>query len=104
EVGGRAGPRLQKARVSFVPNFNIGSTYTHHEGNIAKTEGNIIKANKDGLFVGGGPSLTLGLSELFFVPLAALQATSASQAGLERVANTTPPAGARASLNPLRAR
>src|SRR5207253_1967451 len=42
EVVNRARATLDKARVLILPSVNLGSTYTEHEGNIAKTEGNII--------------------------------------------------------------
>jgi outer membrane protein TolC len=95
---------LERAQVSILPNFNLGSTYTEHEGNIQKTEGNIIKVNKDALFVGGGPSLTLQLTEAIFGPLTAQQLARASQAGLERVTSETLLAVADAYFAVLRAR
>jgi outer membrane protein TolC len=95
---------LLAARTTFLPNFNIGSTYSHHEGAIAKTEGNIIEANKNSLFVGGGPSITLNLTDALFAPLAARQAELGSQAALRRVANVTLQAVADAYFEVLRAR
>ncbi|HEV3203011.1 MAG TPA: TolC family protein [Gemmataceae bacterium] len=96
--------RLDKANASILPNFNIGSTYLRHDGNIQKTEGNIIKANKDSLFVGGGPSLVLPTVEALFTPLAARQLAAASEAGFQRVQNETLFSVADAYLNVLRAR
>ena len=104
EVVNQARAAEQLAHVGWIPNFNIGSTYTHHEGNIQKTEGNIIKANKDGLFVGGGPSLNWSLADVYFGPLVARQVEAATQAGLQRVNNTTVLAVADAYLNVLLAR
>jgi outer membrane protein TolC len=95
---------LLAARTTFLPNFNIGDTYSHHEGNIAKTEGNIIKANKNALFVGGGPSLTMSFADALFAPLAARQVRDASRAGLRRVNNVTLQAVADAYFEVLRAR
>jgi outer membrane protein TolC len=93
-----------RAEVNILPNLNIGSTYTKHDGNIAKTEGNIIKANKDALFVGGGPSLALALTDALFAPLVARQVLAARQAGLQRVSNDTLLAVGEAYVNVLRAR
>jgi outer membrane protein TolC len=95
---------MQRAKVSFLPNANIGSTYTRHDGNIAKTEGNIIKANKDSLFVGGGPSLSYALTDVLFAPLVAEQVFLSTQAGFQRVSNTTLLAVADAYFNVLLAR
>src|SRR5438552_2090009 len=36
---------LQRANAQLLPNINVGSTYVDHDGQIQKTEGNIIKAN-----------------------------------------------------------
>jgi outer membrane protein TolC len=79
-------------------------TYNHHEGNIQKTEGNIIKANRDSLFAGGGPSLTVQVSDAVFAPLIARQLASAAGAGFRRANNDTLLAVADAYLNILRAR
>jgi outer membrane protein TolC len=85
----QAGVALERARLSYLPTLNLGSTYVAHDGNIQKTEGNIIKANRDSLFLGGGPSLTLSLADALFAPLVARQAAAASQAGAQRQANDT---------------
>src|SRR5260370_4211607 len=41
EIVNQARARQQAANVVALPNFNLGSAYNHHEGNISKTEGNI---------------------------------------------------------------
>ncbi|MFO0967253.1 MAG: TolC family protein [Gemmataceae bacterium] len=89
EVVTQASIALDRARLLLVPNLNMGSTYTKHDGRIAKTEGNIIKANKDAIFVGGGPSLSVNFADAIFVPLVARQTTAASRAGFGRVQNDT---------------
>jgi outer membrane protein TolC len=81
--------QLQQAQVLILPTLNLGSTYTHHEGKIAKTEGNIIQANKDSAFVGLGPSLSLSLADAVFAPLVARQNSVATQAAMRRVQNDT---------------
>jgi outer membrane protein TolC len=80
---------LNRARIGFLPTFNIGSQYVHHEGTIQKTEGNIIFANRDSLFVGGGPSLALSFSDALFAPLVARQLAAGTRAGLARQQNDT---------------
>jgi outer membrane protein TolC len=80
---------LRRVQLTILPNVNIGSTYFKHEGQIAKTEGNIITVNKDALFVGGGPSVSLSFADAIFAPLVARQAAQASQAGARRVVNDT---------------
>jgi outer membrane protein TolC len=85
EAVNQARAALLRAQVQLLPNFNLGSIYTHHEGTAAKTEGNIIFANKDSLFVGGGPSLLFQTTDALFGPAVARQLTAATQAGAQRV-------------------
>jgi outer membrane protein TolC len=87
EVVAVAGVALERARLAYIPTLNLGSAFSTHDGNIQKTEGNIIKANKDALFLGGGPSLTVSVADALFAPLVARQVSAASQAGSRRVAN-----------------
>jgi outer membrane protein TolC len=95
---------LLRASAWYLPNFNIGSTYSQHEGNIAKTEGNIIKVNKTALFVGGGPSMNLAFVDGIYGPLIAASTRTAAQAGARRVTNDTLLAVADVYFNVLRAR
>src|SRR5262249_10305441 len=53
---------------------------------------------------GGGPSLSVGLTDVLFGPLAARQVLTATRAGLRRVNNDTLLAVADAYFNVLRAR
>jgi outer membrane protein TolC len=104
EVAAQARFALNRAQVLALPSVNLGSTYAKHEGNINKTEGNIIKANKDSLFVGGGPSMTFAVTEALFAPLVGRQVLEATQAGFRRVNLETLFQVANAYLNVLRAR
>jgi outer membrane protein TolC len=104
EIVAQAGVALTRARAGFLPTFNLGSAYVHHEGTIQKTEGNIIFANRDSLFVGGGPSLALPLSDAIFAPLVARQVAVGTDAGLQRLSNDTLLLVADAYFNVLRLR
>ena len=104
EVVNQFQANYDRALVAWLPNFNIGSTYSNHQGNIQKTEGNIIKANKDSLFVGGGPTLVYSVTDMIYAPLVARQTDLASQAGLQRVTQETVQTVAGAYFNLLRAR
>src|SRR5262249_49606545 len=75
-----------------------------HDGQIQKTEGNIITVNRDSDFLGGGPSMTLQLTDAIFGPLAARQVELATKAGVARVTNDTLLAVADAYFSILRAR
>jgi outer membrane protein TolC len=104
EIAAQARFALNRAQVTALPSLNLGSTYAKHEGNIQKTEGNIIKANKDSLFVGGGPSMTFAVTDALFAPLVGRQVLFATQAGLRRANIETLFQVANAYLNVLRAR
>lgn len=94
----------ERARFSFLPNATLGSTFSRHEGQIQKTEGIIIMANKESLFAGGGAAAAFNMSEAIFEPLVAQQQTVAAMAGLDRVTQHTLLAVADAYLNVLRYR
>jgi outer membrane protein TolC len=85
EVVNQAQVQFERARMLILPSLNVGSTYVAHDGNIQKTEGNIIKANRDSLFVGGGPSMVFGFADALFAPLVAQQTRAATEAGLQRI-------------------
>ena len=85
----QGGIALNRAQIAFLPTFNIGSQYIHHEGTIQKTEGNIEFVNRDSLFVGGGPTLAFALSEALFAPLVARQLATGTRAGMARQQNDT---------------
>jgi outer membrane protein TolC len=93
-----------KANASLLPDLTMGGDYTNHQGNIQKTEGNIEKVNRDALFVGGGPVLSIGIADAIFAPLAARQVEAATTAGLQRVNNETLAAVAEAYFAVLRNR
>ena len=95
--------QLEQSELLMLPSVNAGSTYYGHEGNIAKTEGNIERVNKDSLFVGFGPSILVNLGEALFAPLVARQASNAAKAGERRVHNDTLLAVSQAYFAVLRA-
>jgi outer membrane protein TolC len=94
----------QRALAQALPNFNLGSTWNSHEGRVQQTSGNIQNFNTDSLFVGGGPTWTLNVSDSLFGPLVARQLMTAAAAGAERVTNDTLLTVADTYLAMLRAR
>src|SRR5262249_23191645 len=78
-----------RALSQALPNFSLGAVWDSHEGRIQQVDGNIQNFNRDSLFVGGGPSWTLNLSDSLFGPLVARQLMSAAAAGADRVTNDT---------------
>jgi outer membrane protein TolC len=93
-----------QGRAYALPNLSLGSAYNNHQGTIQKTEGNIITMNRDSLFVGGGPSLSLDLSDALFAAPQANALLQAAAAGQTRVTLDTLLATADAYLAVLRAR
>jgi outer membrane protein TolC len=94
----------QRALSQALPNFSLGSIWDSHEGRTQQTNGNIENFNRDSLFVGGGPSWTLNVSDTLFGPLVARQLMSAAAAGADRVTNDTLLTVAETYLQMLRAR
>jgi outer membrane protein TolC len=94
----------QRALVTALPNATFGSAYNNHQGGIQKTEGNIIRMDRDSLFVGGGPTVSFGLADALFAPGIAGRVLAAASAGERRVTNDTLLAVADAYFAVLRAR
>ncbi len=94
----------QRALVRWLPDAALLGDYINHGGRIQQANGNILNTSRDSLFVGGGPSLNLALSDALFGPLVARQLLNASEAGLQRVTNDNLLAVAEAYLQLLRAR
>jgi outer membrane protein TolC len=93
-----------RANSQILPNLNLGSTYVTHQGQIQRTEGNVINVNRQSLFDGGGPQLVMGLSDALFLPGVASNVLLATQAGARRVTNDTLLTVADAYFAVLRAR
>ncbi len=107
----RANLALEQARVAllaanaqFLPNLGVGSTYVAHDGQIQNTAGNVSTVNRDSLFVGGGPSISLPLARALFGPQEARQLRDAALFGRARVTNEVLLAIVDAYFNVLRAR
>ena len=61
----------QRGLAMTLPNLQTGASYNHHEGQIQKTEGNIITVNRDSLWVNSGPIVSYQLVEAIFTPMIA---------------------------------
>src|SRR5262245_60138189 len=79
----------QRALVLWLPNLTAGSTYVFHDGRIQNTTGPVVDVNRDSLFVGGGPSVAVGLGDALFAPTIATRIVEAARAGEQRVTNDT---------------
>ena len=104
EVVNQARAAQIRARSMALPSIQTGAFYNHHEGQIQKTEGNIITVNRDSLWVNSGPVATFQFVEAVFTPLIATRLLAASRAGARRVNNDVLLSVAEAYFAVLRAR
>ena len=77
-----------QAKVLWIPNLNAGVDYFRHDGvqqNLF-TGPNFLKGRQS-LMAGGGPSLSVGLTDAIFAPLAARQVVASRRADLQAAKN-----------------
>ncbi len=89
--------KLREARALWLPSLRVGAGYTRHDGQIQRTQGQVIQSGRNSLFVGGGAGLgdapilggaggpprlfvNLSLSDAYFKPLAARRRLQAAGA------------------------
>lgn len=95
---------LQQAEALWLPTLQFGVGWNNHSGRIQATDGNVIEASRDSLFVGGGATLgtaplaggsggplrlfaDLALVDAYFNPKIATRQWSAKQAGVSVAKN-----------------
>jgi outer membrane protein TolC len=79
---------LLQAKVLWVPTLNGGIDYNRHDGvqqNIFS--GELFQKGRQSFFVGGGPSLFVGLADAIYEPLSAKRVVAARQANLQAARN-----------------
>ena len=77
-----------QAKALWIPNINGGIDYFRHDGvhqNIFT--GPNFQKGRQSFFVGGGPSLTVGLTDAIFAPLAARRVVAARRADVQTARN-----------------
>ncbi len=82
-----AAARLQRANVMWLPNFNTGVEYYHHDGADQNTNGDMLVVSKSYLAAGAGATLDLGITDAIFQPLAARQQLVSQQFELQAARN-----------------
>jgi len=82
-----AAAQLQRANVLWLPNFNAGINYYHHEGGDQTTQGQIITDTKSYFAAGAGLTLDLGITDAIFRPLAARQELSSREFDVQAARN-----------------
>ena len=80
--------QLLQAKALWIPNLNGGYDYFRHDGVIQNFfTGSLLKNSRQSSFVGGGPSLFVGLADAIYSPLAARRVVAARQADLQAARN-----------------
>lgn len=95
---------LREAQVLWLPSLRLGLGYFRHDGQLQETEGNVLQAGRNSLFVGGGAGLgekslpggsagparlgvNLSLADAYFEPIAARRRLQAAGAGASMTLN-----------------
>jgi outer membrane protein TolC len=77
-----------QSKVLWVPNLNGGVDYFRHDGVQQDLfTGPDFQKGRSNLFVGGGPSLSVGLADAVFAPLAARRVVNSRRADLQSARN-----------------
>jgi outer membrane protein TolC len=79
---------LLQAKVLWVPTLNAGVDYYRHDGVQQNFfTGGLFQKGLQKLFVGGGPSLSVGVTDAVYEPLAARRVVAAREANLQTARN-----------------
>ena len=79
---------LLQAKVLWIPNLNAGVDYFRHDGFSQNLfTGGLFQKGRQSFFVGGGPSLSVALTDAIFEPLAAHRVVASREANLQAARN-----------------
>ena len=77
-----------QAKALWIPNLNGGVDYFRHDGVLQNIfTGPNFRKGRQTFFVGGGPSLFVGLTDAIFAPLAARRVVASRRADLQAARN-----------------
>jgi outer membrane protein TolC len=77
-----------QAKALWIPNLNAGVDYARHDGQAQNIfTGADFQKGRQSLLLGGGPTLSVGLADAIFAPLAARRVVSSRQADLQAARN-----------------
>lgn len=99
-----ASAQLDRARVLWLPNLNVGVNYYRHDGQIQDVAGDVFTTSKSSVLVGAGPSLSFAVTDALYAPLAGRQVLRARQADVQAARNDSTLAVAEAYFNVQQAR
>jgi outer membrane protein TolC len=95
---------LSRARVLWVPSFNVGAGYYRHDGATQGQSGNFYINSKDQALLGGGFTAKVATADALFAPLAARQIVQARLLDVQAARNDALLATAEAYFNVQQAR
>jgi outer membrane protein TolC len=78
---------LQRARVLWLPSFNVGAGYYRHDGATQGQSGNFYTNSKEQFFAGAGLTARLATADAIFAPLAARQVLRARASDVQAARN-----------------
>jgi outer membrane protein TolC len=99
-----AAANWQRARVLWLPNFNVGAGYYRHDGATQGQSGNFYINSKDDFLAGGGVTGKIDSADAVFAPLAARQVLRARTIDVQTARNDALLATAEAYFNAQQAR
>ncbi len=82
-----ADAQLEKARVLWLPNINLGGDYLIHTGGEQNLNGDLIINDSNFFYAGGSLGLRVATTDAIFEPLAARQVLRARRVGLQTARN-----------------
>jgi outer membrane protein TolC len=99
-----AAANLQRARVLWLPSFDVGTGYYRHDGATQGQSGTLYVNSKDNLFTGAGLTGKVDTADALFAPLAARQVLQSRTFDVQTARNDALLATAEAYFNAQQAR
>jgi outer membrane protein TolC len=78
---------LARAKVLWLPSFNVGAGYYRHDGATQGQSGNLYINTKDQLFAGAGLTAKVDTTDALFAPLAARQVLRSREIDVQTARN-----------------
>lgn len=78
---------LEGADALWLPNLSAGTTYLMHTGQIQRALGEVFDRQRNSLWVGAGPTLSVDIADALYEPLIARRAVQAETAAAEAATN-----------------
>jgi outer membrane protein TolC len=94
----------QRARVLWIPDFNLGASYLGHDGGSAGNRGPEFTLGRDQLMLGGGVTAMFAVTDAIFSPLAMRQVVRAHEFEVQAARNDALLSVAEAYFNVQQAR